>query len=89
MVIAFKWYPFLDVEPWLTVVQTVGFGWFSQFGKTIGSRTKVGPRRTVATLNLAMELLYLVQDMCYIQNGDGRPGEGQEMFSDYDGSTFV
>ena len=40
-------------------------------------------------MNLATELLYLAQDMCYIQNGDWGPGEGQKMFSDYDGSTFV
>ena len=33
-----------------TVVQTVGFGWLSQFGKAVKSRTEAGPRRTVATL---------------------------------------
>ena len=55
------------------------FGWFNLYQDPFFERI----------VNLAMELLYLAQDMCYIQNGDWGPGEGQEMFSDYDGSTFV
>ena len=55
------------------------FGWFNLYQDPFFEEI----------VNLATELLYLAQDMCYIQNGDWGPGEGQEMFSDYDGSTFV
>ena len=42
------------------------FGWFNLYQDPFFE----------GIVNLATELLYLVQDMCYIQNGDRGPGEG-------------